>query len=325
MLTADYYINGILQQDRIVLSKAITLIESTRKEDEAVANDVLKACLQINKQSKRIAITGAPGAGKSTFINAFGQHLITQNFTLAVLAIDPSSSASKGSILGDKTRMEDLVSNKQCYIRPSASLSHLGGVAYRTRETILLCEAFGFDYIFIETVGVGQSETAVKNMVDLMLLLLLPNAGDELQGIKRGIMEMADIIIINKSEKENDVIAKIAAAQVKHAVLLLSASEKDWSPAVLNVSSIEKTGIEELHEKINSYFIKMHTSGYLTHNRNAQDYYWFEETIQQELHYQFSTNSNVQQLKASLQEKIKNKEINAVQAARFLVTNFLEN
>lgn len=324
MQSPDDYIKGIIQKDRFVLSKAITLIESTKKEDERLANEVLEACLKLRKQSKRIAVTGTPGAGKSTFINAYGKSLLDENKSLAVLAIDPSSSMSKGSILGDKTRMEDLINNKHCFIRPTASSNNLGGVARNTRETILLCEAFGFDYIFVETVGVGQSETMVKNMVDLFLLLLIPNSGDELQGIKRGIMEMADIIVINKSEKENEAASKIAATQLKHALHLFTATEKDWIPQVLNISSIEKTGLDELKKNTDAYFLKLETSGYLSHMRKQQDLYWFEETILQELKSTFSENTSIAALKESLQEKIKKNEINAVQAAKFLVDKFLE-
>lgn len=324
MQSPDDYIKGILQKDRIILSKAITLIESTKKEDERIAEQILQACLKFKKKSKRIAVTGSPGSGKSTFINAFGKLLLDEKKSLAVLAIDPSSTMSKGSILGDKTRMEDLVNNEQCFIRPTASSNNLGGVARNTRETILLCEAFWFDYIFVETVGVGQSETMVKNMVDLFLLLLLPNAGDELQGIKRGIMEMADIIVINKSEKENETAAKIAATQVKHALHLFAQSEKDWIPQVQNISAIEKTGLDELKKNIDAYFLKLETSGFLSDNRNRQDLFWFEETILQELQSTFSQDASVESLKKSLQEKIKNNEINAVQAAKFLVEKFLE-
>lgn len=324
ILSPEDYIKGILQKDRIILSKAITLIESTKKEDEAIADAVLQACLKTKNTSKRIAITGSPGAGKSTFINAFGKLLLDTQKSLAVLAIDPSSTISKGSILGDKTRMEDLVSNENCFIRPTASNNHLGGVGRTTRETILLCEAFGFDYIFVETVGVGQSETLVKNMTDLFMLLLLPNSGDELQGIKRGIMEMADIILINKSDGENNVAAKIAATQVKHSLHLFSASEKEWITQVLNISSLEKTGLDTLQKEIDSYFLKMESTGFLKHNRNQQDLFWFEETILQELQHLFSQNTSIQSVKTSLKEKIKNNEITAVNAAKFLVQKFME-
>jgi LAO/AO transport system kinase len=324
ILSTDDYINGILQKDRIILSKAITLIESTRKEDEAIANVVLEACLKSKKKSHRIAISGAPGAGKSTFINAFGSLLLDNNYSLAVLAVDPSSSISKGSILGDKTRMEDLVRYENCFIRPTASNNNLGGVARSTRETILLCEAFGFDYIFVETVGVGQSETLVKNMTDLFLLLLLPNSGDELQGIKRGIMEMADIILINKSDGDHATTAKIAATQVKHALHLFSENEKNWTTQVLNISSIEQSGFIELQKAIDGYFLKMETSGFHLHNRNQQDLLWFEETILQELQTIFSNDNSVQSVKEGLKQKIKNNEITAVNAAKFLVQKFIE-
>lgn len=323
-LSAEAYINGILHQDRIILSKAVTLIESTRKEDEAMASQVLEACLQMKKMSKRVAITGVPGAGKSTFINTWGKMLTDTGKTLAVLAIDPSSSISKGSILADKTRMEDLVSNERCFIRPTASNNNLGGVARTTRETTILCEAFGFDYIFIETVGVGQSETLVKNMSDLFLLLLLPNAGDDLQGIKRGIMEMADIILINKSDEENDMAARTAAAQVKQALHLLSNSEKNWTIPVINVSALQKKGLQELQQQTDRYFLSMETSGYFEYNRQQQDSYWFEESILQELQQAFSEDIPAQTLKKELLEKIARKEITPVNAARWLVQRFIK-
>lgn len=323
--TADYYINGILQKDRIILSKAITLIESTKPSDELIAEQVIIACLQTNKTSKRIAITGSPGAGKSTFINAFGKLLLNNNNSIAVLAIDPSSSISKGSILGDKTRMEDLISHQNCYIRPTASTTTLGGVARKTRETIILCEAFGFDYILVETVGVGQSETMVKNMTDLFLLLLLPNAGDELQGIKRGIMEMADIVLINKSEKENETIAKIAATQVKHALHLFSEQEKKWIPQVLNISSIENTGLDKLQQTMDSYFLKIISTNFFNENRIKQDTYWLEASILDELQALFSKQTNIQADKVDLLLKIKNQEISVQQAAKLLVSKYTKN
>lgn len=323
--TADYYINGILQKDRIILSKAITLIESTKPSDELIAEQVIIACLQTNKTSKRIAITGSPGAGKSTFINAFGKLLLNNNNSIAVLAIDPSSSISKGSILGDKTRMEDLISHQNCYIRPTASTTTLGGVARKTRETIILCEAFGFDYILVETVGVGQSETMVKNMTDLFLLLLLPNAGDELQGIKRGIMEMADIVLINKSEKENETIAKIAATQVKHALHLFSENEKGWLPQVLNISSLENIGLDKLQQTIDSYFLKIISNNFFSENRADQYQFWFESSILEALQVAFAHYPNIQKEKQELLIKIKKQEISVQQAAKFLVQKHLKD
>lgn len=323
--TTDYFINGILQKDRIIFSKAITIIESTKPSDEIIAEEIIEACLKTKKSSKRIAITGAPGAGKSTFINAYGKILLDDKKSIAVLAIDPSSSISKGSILGDKTRMEDLISHENCFIRPTASSENLGGVARKTRETIILCEAFGFDYILVETVGVGQSETLVKNMTDLFLLLLLPNAGDELQGIKRGIMEMADIVLINKSEKENEVAAKIAATQIKHALHLFSENEKKWIPQVLNISSTENIGIDKLHDVIESYFLKINSTNFILENRNIQSLFWLESSIQEELQLAFEKNDSMQKEKEDLILKIKKQEISVQKAAKFLVQKHLKN
>jgi len=317
--TADYFINGILQKDRIIFSKAITLIESTKPSDELLAEEIIQACLQTKKTSKRIAITGAPGAGKSTFINAFGNLLLDSNNSVAVLAIDPTSSISKGSILGDKTRMEDLISNENCFIRPTASSATLGGVARKTRETILLCEAFGFDYILVETVGVGQSETLVKNMTDLFLLLLLPNSGDELQGIKRGIMEMADIVLINKSEKENETLAKIAATQVKHALHLFSANEKNWTTQVLNISSLQNIGLDTLQETIDSYFLLIETSGFIAHKRQQQQLKWLDESIILQIQDKINNDGKIRDMKSELENKIKTNEIDANKAAKLLV------
>lgn len=317
--TADYFINGILQKDRIIFSKAITLIESTKPSDELLAEEIIQACLQTKKTSKRIAITGAPGAGKSTFINAFGKLLLDSNNSVAVLAIDPTSSISKGSILGDKTRMEDLISNENCFIRPTASSTTLGGVARKTRETIVLCEAFGFDYILVETVGVGQSETLVKNMTDLFLLLLLPNSGDELQGIKRGIMEMADIVLINKSEKENEALAKIAATQVKHALHLFSANEKNWTTQVLNISSLQNIGLDKLQETIDSYFLLIETSGFITHKRQQQQLKWLDESIILQIQDKINNDGKIRAMKSELENKVKTNEIDANKAAKLLV------
>lgn len=323
-LTPEEYINGILLQDRNILSKAITLIESNREEDEKLAVSILEACIKQNKSSKRIAVTGIPSAGKSTFINAWGKDLLENGKTVAILAIDPSSSISKGSILADKTRMDDLAGHENCFIRPTASSNNLGGVAKTTRETMLLCEAFGFDYILIETVGVGQSETIVKNMTDLFLLLLLPNTGDDLQGIKRGIMEMADIILINKSEDDNIMASKRAATQIKQVLHLFSTSEKDWTTPVLNVSALHKKGLSDLQQQVDSYFLKMKTTGFIGFNRKQQDNYWFEETIQQALLQTFSRDKNIQTVKKELLKKLENKEITPINAAKLLVQKFLK-
>ncbi len=324
MHTADYYINGILQKDRIVLSKAITVIESTKQEDELLAQEIIRACLQTNNSSRRIGITGAPGAGKSTFINAFGKLLLEEKNSIAVLAVDPSSTISKGSILGDKTRMEAISNHPDCYIRPTASSNTIGGVARKTRETVILCETFGFDYIFIETVGVGQSETMVKNMVDVFVLLLLPNAGDELQGIKRGIMEMADLVVIHKSDKANEAAAKTAAAQVKLALHLFAPAEKNWITPVLNVSSLEFTGLQECKQKLDAYFLQMENSGYLSHNRTYQQIHALEEQVIELLKSRLHSDSSVHQLKTELEQKIIRRELDVSSAAKILSEKLLK-
>jgi LAO/AO transport system kinase len=319
---ATYYIDGIVKKDRIIFSKAITIIESTNEHDKIIAEEIIQACILIQHRAKRIAISGVPGGGKSTFINAFGKLLLDDNNSVAVLSIDPSSSISKGSILGDKTRMDDLLNHEKVFIRPTATGGNLGGIAQKTRETIILCEAFGFDYILVETVGVGQSETLVKNMVDLFVLLLLPNAGDELQGIKRGIMEMADIILINKVEKENEITAKTTAVQVKNALHLLTQNENGWLPQVQLISSTEKIGLDKTKEIIDSYFLKMETSDFISSNRKNQDLFWFESAILDELHQAFFHNTSIQKIKEELAIKINNNEISAIQAAKFLVGKF---
>ncbi len=264
--SASYYKNGILDGNRFILSKAITLIESTLKQDEEIALILLDELTLINKTAKLIAITGSPGVGKSTFINAFGKYLSEQNFTVAILAIDPSSSESKGSILGDKTRMQDLLNDEHIYIRPTASALHLGGASPRTRDVITLCEAFGFDYILVETVGVGQSETAAKDLTDLFMLLIQPNAGDELQGIKKGIMEMADILIINKAEVSNLTQANHCKAQLLHAIRLT----KNNNIPILAVSSTEHTGMEKVFAEIELFFQNLTVNGAWMQKRQAQ-------------------------------------------------------
>jgi len=256
-------INNILKGDTVSLSRAITLIESKKNSDRVLANSILKECLYKNKKTSiRIGITGVPGVGKSTFIEALGTYLSKLGKKIAVLAVDPSSSITKGSILGDKTRMENLVKNSNVYIRPSPAGNQLGGVSNKTRESIILCETSGYDIILIETVGVGQSETSVYEMVDYFLLLKLAGAGDELQGIKRGIIEMADYIIINKSDGENINAAKLAQAEFQMALNLYPVKKSKWKPKVTTCSSINSEGIEKIWRDINDYFILTKTNGY---------------------------------------------------------------
>lgn len=292
-LSLDAYYQGIIKQNRLILSRAITLIESELEEDRKLSQKLLNKILPHTGNSYRMGITGVPGVGKSTFIDVFGEFLIEQGKKLAVLAVDPSSSASKGSILGDKTRMNILSQNPHAFVRPSPTSGSLGGVTKKTRETLLLCEAAGFDMILIETVGVGQSELAVKGMVDFFLLLMLPNAGDELQGIKRGIMEMADAVFVNKSEGEFKSIAQRAKVRYKQAIQLQKGKE-DWQVPVLLGSGLHKEGIEEAWELMLKYQkVKMGNSSW-EENRKEQYAQWLEESIESNLLRIFYSNPMVQ-------------------------------
>lgn len=286
-------ISGILSQNQAALSRAITIIESTAQKHQQQAKEIIENCLPYANRSIRIGITGVPGVGKSTFIESFGKLLISKGKKVAVLTVDPSSSISKGSILGDKTRMEDLVKEKNAFIRPSASGDTLGGVARKTRETIILCEAAGFDIILIETVGVGQSETAVHSMTDFFLLLKLAGAGDELQGIKRGIMEMADSIIINKADGENLKAAKLAKTEFNRALHLYPAKESGWAPKTLLCSAIKNEGISEIWEVIMNYFDTVKSNGYFQYKRKEQNKFWLLQTIESRLKSEFYANAAV--------------------------------
>jgi LAO/AO transport system kinase len=285
--SANQLIDGILNHDKVALSRAITLVESTNGEHLAKANEVVNGCLVFANKSVRIGITGVPGVGKSTFIEAFGQYLTSLGKKVAVLAVDPSSTISHGSILGDKTRMEELVKDENAYIRPSASGETLGGVARKTREAIILCEAAGFDIIIIETVGVGQSETAVHSMVDFFLLLKIAGAGDELQGIKRGIMEMADAVVINKADGDNINKAKLAKTEFNRALHLFPAKNSGWIPTVATCSSITKDGIDAVWKIISNYLELTKSNNYFDEKRKNQNQYWMMETINEQLKNNF--------------------------------------
>ncbi|TCI85397.1 methylmalonyl Co-A mutase-associated GTPase MeaB [Tenacibaculum sp. M341] len=290
---ASTYISKILDGSIPFLSKAITLIESTNAKHQQKANTILEACLPHANKSVRIGITGVPGVGKSTFIEAFGKYLTAQGKKVAVLAVDPSSSVNSGSILGDKTRMEQLVTDENAFIRPSPSGTSLGGVAQKTRESIILCEAAGFDTIIIETVGVGQSETAVHSMVDFFLLLKLSGAGDELQGIKRGIIEMADAIVINKADGDNVKNAKIAKVEFNRALHLYPPKENGWTPKTMIASALNNKGIEEIHTMISDYIKDAKESGFFESKRTKQNKNWLFSTIEEALKQQFYKNPNV--------------------------------
>ena len=273
----------ILKGNITALGQAITLVESTLPEDEKIAQKLLGACLLKSGNSIRIGITGVPGVGKSTFIETFGKLLTSQGKKVAVLAIDPTSERTKGSILGDKSRMHQLSSDKNAFIRPSPNSGTLGGVANKTRESIILCEAAGFDIILIETVGVGQSETTVNNLVDFFLLLMLAGAGDELQGIKRGIMELAHALIITKADGDNCQKAKNAGLEYKSALHLFPAMENGWTPQVSTCSALQNTGVEQILETITKFDAQMLSSGWKIKNRKDQNNYWLHLKVKEEL------------------------------------------
>src|SRR5574344_2195513 len=279
LYTAAEYVNGITKGDISLLGQAVTLIESSNPDHYNLAQEVIEKCLPLSGNSTRIGITGVPGAGKSTFIEALGVLLVNKGDKLAVLAIDPSSERSKGSILGDKTRMEELSASDKAFIRPSPSAGSLGGVARKTRETIVLCEAAGFNKVFVETVGVGQSETTVHSMVDFFLLLQIAGAGDELQGIKRGIMEMADAIFVNKAEGDNLKLAKIAAMEIKNALHLMPKSQSGWTTEVGLCSAIEKTGISDIWKTVLDYVNFSKNNGYFMKTRHTQEVNRYHQAI----------------------------------------------
>lgn len=303
--SVNEFVTGVLNGNITFLSKAITLVESTNIKHQQKANEILNCCLPHSNKSIRIGITGVPGVGKSTFIETFGKYLTAQGKKVAVLAVDPSSSVNKGSILGDKTRMEALVTDENAFIRPSPSGTSLGGVAQKTRESIILCEAAGFDTIIIETVGVGQSETVVHSMVDFFLLLKLAGAGDELQGIKRGIIEMADAIVINKADGENKQNAKIAKVAFNRALHLYPLKESKWQPKVLTASALHNSGIEEIDNMILTYIGITKENAYFNKKRNEQNKFWLLSTIEQQLKTNFYQNPKV---KSALQKEIDNLE-----------------
>ncbi len=320
----DELLSKLLEGNKTALGKAITLVESNQIEHQQKAEKLIEACLPYAHKSIRIGITGVPGVGKSTFIEALGSYLVKQGSKVAVLAVDPTSTVSHGSILGDKTRMENLVTEENAFIRPSPSGDSLGGVARKTRESIILCEAAGFDVILIETVGVGQSETTVHSMTDFFLLLKLAGAGDELQGIKRGIIEMADAIVINKADGENQKAAREARLDFKRALHLYPPKQSDWQPKVLLCSALNQTGVDEIWNLIQEYKTKVSESGYFDKNRHEQNKFWLLQTINEHLKNRFYKNPVIKKELDLQLEAIENNETTPFVAANYLLEKYME-
>ena len=322
VLPVEEYVQGILEGNRTLLSKAITLIESSLPEHQKTAQEIISRCLPFSGNSVRIGITGIPGVGKSTFIEVFGKYLTSLGRKIAVLAIDPSSSRTKGSILGDKTRMEELAVDKNAFIRPSPSAGSLGGVARKTRETIILCEAAGFDTIIVETVGVGQSEIAVHSMVDFFLLLMLAGAGDELQGMKRGIMEMADAVLINKADGDNISRVNIALAELRNVMHFLHPAESGWSPESASCSAITKNGIDSAWDMISRYISFVKLNGYFEKHRLNQAQFIMHQAIEQALHDRFYNQTEIRKLIKKVEDELKRGKVSAYMAAQRLLESY---
>ncbi len=324
-LPPENYLEGILEGKINLLSEAITLVESNNTKHKELAREIIELCLPYSGKSIRIGITGVPGVGKSTFIESFGSYLCTElGKKVAVLAIDPSSEKSQGSILGDKTRMENLSVQKNAFIRPSPSAHSLGGVARKTRESIILCEAAGYDIILVETVGVGQSETAVHSMVDYFLLLMLAGAGDELQGIKRGIMEMADGLALTKADGNNVLPCEKAKRDLKHALHMLPKKDNEWIPQVYLTSSTENIGIHTVWEDITKFKDHSKVKGYFEFNRNNQNKQWFDESIQEHLGSLFFNDEKMIERHKELEQAIMDGKKSPFQAADEIFNLFLQ-
>ncbi len=319
-LSADEYVNGILGSDITVLSKAITLVESKLKSDLEFSQQIIEKCLPHSGNSIRIAVSGIPGVGKSSFIDVFGS-LLTKEFDkkVAVLTVDPSSQISKGSILGDKVRMDKLSNDENAYIRPSPSSGSLGGVIRSTRESIILCEAAGFDVIIIETVGVGQSETTVRSMVDFFLLLHLSGTGDELQGMKRGIIEIADAIAVNKCDGDNVKKAQLAKKEIENAVHLYHKSESGWQAKVVTCSATENTGIDAIWAMVEEYIGHTRGNGFFEQNRIQQSKSWLYETITNMLENSFYNVNGIEDEIKLMEKEVTEGKINTFHAATMLL------
>jgi len=324
-LSPAEYFEGIISGNRTMLGRAITLVESVHPDHYHTAQEIIGMCLPHSGKSIRVGITGVPGVGKSTFIEAIGKHITGKGHKLAVLAIDPSSSRTKGSILGDKTRMESLSADENAFIRPSPSAGSLGGVARKTREIIIICEAAGYDVVLVETVGVGQSEIAVHSMVDFFLLLMLAGAGDELQGIKRGIMEMADALFINKAEGDNLKNATRAQSQYKNALHLFPPADSGWIPRVGTCSAINGKGIPEVWDTIREYENFSRINGYFEVKRKKQNNEIMTETINEYLKNDFYQNKKIKEMLAKMSRMVQDDQISSYIAAQQLIEFYFKD
>ena len=322
-MSADDYIDGVLSGNKVFLSKALSLAESTLQSDMELKQAVLEGVLPKTGQAIRLGITGAPGVGKSTFIEALGLLLLKMGYQPAVLTVDPSSQRSQGSILGDKTRMEQLSRSEKAFIRPSAAGKSLGGVAHHTRESILLCEAAGFDVVIVETVGVGQSEVEVRNMVDYFMLLLLAGAGDELQGIKKGIVEMADSLVINKADGDNLQLALQAQTVYQNALHFLNPANSEWSPPVFTCSAKNNEGIDQIWANVETYIRQMKANGYLEYQRQQQRLLWMEDCIKQAISRYLGPNKSDASDIESLRKQVKQGNLLPGKAAEIVLQQLM--
>lgn len=322
MIDLDACVEGVLGADRTWLGRAVTLVESTRADDRVLATELLLRLLPHTGGARRVGITGVPGVGKSTFIDALGIYLTSRDLWVAVLAVDPSSSVSGGSILGDKTRMPNLAIDDAAFIRPSPSSGSLGGVTRTTRETMTVVEAAGFDVVLVETVGVGQSETAVADMVDFFLVMMLPGAGDELQGIKKGVLELADALVVNKADGGNEIAAQRAVRDYRAALAMTAPANPHWVPPVLAVSAIEGTGLDQVWDQIQSYYQALADAGELGHRRANQQVRWMWSMVDDRIREHLRENSAVAELVADLEKQVAASQVTPAAAADQILAAF---
>ncbi|WP_419846854.1 methylmalonyl Co-A mutase-associated GTPase MeaB [Candidatus Poriferisocius sp.] len=322
MIDLDACVEGVLVADRTWLGRAVTLVESTKPDDRASATELLQRLLPHTGGARRVGITGVPGVGKSTFIDALGTHLTSQDHRVAVLAVDPSSTVSGGSILGDKTRMPNLAIDDAAYIRPSPSSGSLGGVTRTTRETMTVVEAAGFDVVLVETVGVGQSETAVADMVDFFLVMMLPGAGDELQGIKKGVLELADALVVNKADGGNEIAAQRAVRDYRAALAMTAPANPNWVPPVLAVSAIEGTGLDQVWDQIQAYYQALSDSGELAGLRADQQVRWMWAMVEDRIRDRLQASSEVAELTDLLEQQVAGGQLAPAAAAEQILAAF---